>query len=358
MCSSDLEQAEAIRQQILKHRPVPWPVFDEARTRELLVRAFGDQQPGSKVRQQLLEIATCHDLPELAADLAGIPSYEYIERFVAQRASLGRKSFLNYGARNFKDILRQCDQHGIDMRLPMNQTPLMAAAAAGNVPLVEALLERGADKAATDHFGLSALHWALRAGMNDPDFSRGPLGPLYGLLAPSSLDLNTGERLVRIDRHLSEYLLLQTLWVLTARSFTNMYQHAWGTFNTAAVLDAWEHLPPGVLRPERNKRQHLSNLLSRNEIDSDYAYNRQLFRRHQRGWYQFNPRLAIRQRTGDEERWVPVYQALNLAFVKEFAFYQVWHILDDAMRLAGLPEAGIPIRAERKLAQDPSGRHL
>lgn len=352
------EQADAIRQQILKHRPVPWPVFDETRTRELLVRTFRERQPGGKMRQQLLEVATCHDLPELAAALSGVPNYEILDQFEAQRMSLGRKSFLHYGARNFKDILRQCDQHGVDMRLPMNQTPLMAAASAGNVALAEALLERGADTTASDHFGLTALHWALRTAFDDPAFARGPLAALYELLAPSSVDLNTGERLVRVDRHVSEYLLLQTLWVLTGRSFTNMHQRGWGVFDSGAVQGAWDNLPSTVRRPERNKRQYISSLLSRNEVGSKYAYNRHLFRRHAHGWYQFNPRLAIRHRTSDTEQWVPLYRHLNLAFIKEFSFLHVWPLLDEAMQQAGLPPAGVPVWAEHALAQDPSGRSL
>ena len=352
------EQADAIRQQILKHRPVPWPVFDESRSRELLVRIFRDQQPGSKSRQQLLEIATCHDLPELASALSGIATTENFAHFATQRVSVGRKSFLNYSARNFKDILRQCDQHGVNMRLPMNQTPLMAAAASGNIPLVEALLEQGADLMATDHFGLNALHWALRAGLDDPSFARGPLGSLYPLLVPSSLDLNDGNRLVRLDPHLSEYLLLQTLWVLTGRSFTCMRQQAWGVFDSASVLAAWEHLPPNILRPERHKRQHISNVLSRNEVNSSYACNRRLFRRYAHGWYQFNPQLSIRRQTGQAEQWVPVYQSLNLRFIKEFAFPHVWPLLDQTMQRAGLPAAGIPAFAERAVAQDPSGRRF
>lgn len=61
------EQADAIRRGILRQTPPPWPVFDQARTEELLIKVFRDQAPGGKHRQQLYEIATCHDTPVLAA---------------------------------------------------------------------------------------------------------------------------------------------------------------------------------------------------------------------------------------------------------------------------------------------------
>ena len=38
-------------------RPVPWPVFDEARVRETLIKVFRDQVPGGKAKQQLYEYA-------------------------------------------------------------------------------------------------------------------------------------------------------------------------------------------------------------------------------------------------------------------------------------------------------------
>ena len=57
----------------------------------------------------------------------------------------------------------------------MNQTPLMAAAAAGNVALVEALLERGADREAVDHYGCNALHWALHQAFGDPELRCRPV---------------------------------------------------------------------------------------------------------------------------------------------------------------------------------------
>lgn len=345
------EQAEAIRRTILKQVPVPWPVFDEAKVRELLIKVFREQSPGNKGKRQLFDYATCFDEPQLAEWLAVEAKFEQARTFDRQRAVFARKSYVPYFANHFKDILRQCDQHGVDHRLPMNQTPLMAAAAAGNVALVEALLERGADRDAVDHYGHNALHWALRQAFGDAKFAAGPLAAIYECLAPPWIDVRAGDRLVRIDRHLSEYFLFQTLWVLFKARFSKIRRNADSAFQTQIILDAWQHLPANLVRPERNKRQHLSGVLARNEIDRDYAYNRSLFLRVSTGRYQFNPKLAVRRRQGEEENWIPIYTALNLPLIGEFAYndgwISTWDNIDKLVTLAGLPERTTPIAAER-----------
>lgn len=349
------EQADAIRRTILKQTPVPWPVFDEIKIRELLIKVFREQVPGSKGKQQLFDYATCFDEPQLAEWLAIEAKYEQARSFEKQRAVFARKSYVPYFANRFKDILRQCDQHGIDHRLPMNQTPLMAAAAAGNVALVEALLERGADRDAVDHYGYNALHWALRQAFDDPNFATGPLAAIYDHLAPPCVDINTGDRLVRIDSHLSEYFLFQTMWVLFKSRFSKIRRNTDSAFQTQIILDAWQHLPANVVRPERNKRQHLSGVLARNEVDRDYAYNRSLFLRVSTGRYQFNPQLAVRRRQGEVESWVPIYTALNLPLIGEFAYndgwISTWDNVDKFLTLAGLPKCSPPIAGERFAAR-------
>ena len=346
------EQAEAIRRTILKQTPVPWPVFGESKMRELLVKVFREQVPGGKLRQQLYDYAACFDEPGLASALATEARFDVAGNFSQQRAMLARKTYVPYFGIRYKDILRQCEQYGLEHRLPMNQTPLMAAAAAGNVPLVEALLARGADRDAVDQYGGNALHWALREAFRDPQFAQGPLAALYDLLAPASVDVNTGERLVRIDRHLSEYFLFQTLWTLFKSRFTHRQRRAHGGFETQAILDAWQHLPANVVRPERNRRQHLSGVLARNEVERDYAYNRALFVRVAQGWYQFNPRLSVRHRQGNDETWIPVYAALNLPLINEFALDGEWNGVGERiaeyLRLAGMPERTIPLTSERR----------
>lgn len=169
---------------------------------------------------------------------------------------------------------------------------------------------------------------------------------MYELIAPSSIDVKVGERLVRVDKHLTEYFLFQTLFALCKDRF---HQYEWtnvAAFDTATILDAWRNLPAAVLKPARNTRSHLSNVLSRNEVNREYAYNRRLFKRMAQGWYQFNPELSIRRKTSEGESWLPIYEALNLNLVKEFAQPRLWGCLDDMLSMAGLSPPGTPVGAE------------
>lgn len=381
------EQADAIRKDILKQATPPWPVFDQARTEELMRKVFIDQVPGNKHKQQLLEIAACHQLLELANGLNVQAKFAPAQRvigaaekthptarhlqpentfsqlpdFSAQFANLGRKSLGAYSSRHIKEVLRQCDTYGLEHRLPMNLTPLMAAAAVGNVALVQALIERGADREATDHFGCNALHWAMLQAFQDGDFGRQQFPALYELLAPGHIDINTGERLVRIDRHLTEYFLLQTLWVLTRLGLNDggsgFYRYC--AFDSQMVLLAWEDLPTSVLRAERNKRAHVSNVLSRNEVARDYAYNRKLFWRVGHGQYQFNPALSVRRKVNGEETWVPLFKALNLPWLAQFVLEQHNHdsfmpefslrCLNSYLELARLEPIGQPILSQHRV---------
>jgi hypothetical protein len=339
------EQAEAVRATILKETPVPWPVFDEVRLRELMAKVFRDVAPGSKPRQQLFEYATAYDEPMLAVWLLEEAGFELARGFGPQRATLGRRHLNDFTGRHFKGILQNCDRHGVDHRTWMNYTSLMAAAAAGNLPLVEALLERGADTDALDHLGRNALHIAMLEAFRNRNFAHGPFARLYERIAPAFIDLQIGERLVRLDRHLSEYWVFQTLWVLFKQAFSASGLDQPAGVNTEALLSAWATMPASVLKPQRNKRSHLSNVLSRNEVEREYAYNRRLFKRIAHGWYQINPQLAIRRRRGRGESWQPVLEALNLPLVHEFAHPHQWGISRALWRLAGGADLPIPVAA-------------
>jgi hypothetical protein len=350
------EQADAIRQTILKQEPVPWPVFDEPHLRETLVKVFGEPVPGSKFKQQLYEYATGYDEPVLAGYLQHEANFDQAKHYERQRATLGYKHLVSYYGRNVKEILRHCDKYGVDHRTAMNLTPLMSASVAGNVPLVETLLARGANPDLVDHLGRNALHWAMLEAFREPKFAKGAFAAIYERIAPPSVDVMVGERLVRIDRHLTEYFLFQTLWALFKSRFAVYGYGQRSAFDTAVLLDAWEHMPANVLKPERNKRSHLSNVLSRNEIHRDYAYNRHLFLRVVTGWYQFNPALFVRRRNAEGENWLSIFEALNLKLVKEFSQPAHWKVVDGLLPAAGIEPPGVPLAGQRMMERQKAER--
>lgn len=331
------EQAENIRRTILRETAPPWPVLGETLLKETLHKVFTERVVGDKQKQRLYDYAAAYDLPMLAVWLANEVNYGPAQGFQRQRDTVARKYLAPYSAHHFKDVLRQCDECGLEHRTLTHLTPLMAASIAGNIALVDALLERGADPQATDDYGRNALHWAMLEAFRDPKFAQGPFAPIYERVAPSTIDVEAQERLVRIDKRLSEYFLFQTVWALFKRCLTRANRRPTAAFDTAAILKAWEHLPASVVRPERNKRQHLSSVLSRNEVERDYPYNRALFKRIAQGWYQFNPALQIRSRQGEAEDWRPVFSVLNLPLIKEFALPSYWGQIDDYLAVAGLP---------------------
>jgi hypothetical protein len=331
-------------------------VLDEPAVRELLVKVFRERAVGDKQKRRLNEYAAFHDEPELASYLAqeaglGVAQFGVVQGFEQQRSALNRKYLAPYAARNFKDVLRQCDTHGTDHRTPMNQTPLMAAAAAGNAALVEALLERGADRDATDQYGCNALHIALREAFRD----RGSRAALRRALRASGAGARGREGWRAAGAHRQASIRVSSVPdVLDAVQVTlhTDRSHAQLCTRHEAILQAWEGLPENVLRAARNKRQHLSHVLSRNEVERDYAYNRALFNRVAHGWYQFNPTLEVRCRSGaGEESWQPVFAALNLPLIGQFSTPYSRSSLSGYLTSAGMPACPVPIMAEREAAR-------
>ncbi|HVA40057.1 MAG TPA: hypothetical protein VNF49_05295, partial [Candidatus Binataceae bacterium] len=119
--------------------------------------------------------------------------------------------------------------------------------------------------------------------------------------------------------------------------------------DTKVILTVWQRLPENVLRTTSNKRQYLSHVLSRNEVERDYAYNRALFKRIAHGWYQFNPALQVRCRSGvGEESWQSIFTALNLPLIGEFATRYSREYVRQYLTAAGMAPYQVPIMAERE----------
>jgi hypothetical protein len=341
------EQARAIRETFLQTKAVPWVPWSETVMRELLPRALDRTQPSAKPRQALLDYALWHGQQVWVEQLAkqaqfaparslapggsfGWPasdlSFEDFERVQQQTlravASLRQRHLQPYAVRNFKDLLRLCDQYGVDHRTPTGGTPLMMAARAGNAALVEALLERGADPLLEDEFGHTPWLSAMSRAMADGEFARQALGPLFDRIAPPVLDVQTDARLVRLERHQGEYWVLSLMLAglktqctaCVPRAF-QPYKYRQGFF-ADELNETLTCLPEHLWRAKRHKRSYVNQVLARAEANSAYQPARRLWVRTVNGHYLPNLQMQLRTRAaGDAPDWRPVYDVLNLTWV-------------------------------------------
>jgi Ankyrin repeats (many copies) len=312
------EQARAIRRTILHTTPVPWTVLDAAGYRALADKALAPGCVSNKARQSLFEYACFHEDRPLADQLARAAGFAPAARYDEQRMPLVQKVISPYLAKKHKDILWQTELYGVDFRSPMNLTPLMLAAFAGNVELCAALVDRGARLDATDHFGKTAMHWALKHAYDRPDFARASLASLWEVVAPQSIDAQVDGRLYKIGREQGEYFYFALTIVLHKRLYRSRLVFLPGITSGDLLGGATVHFPENVLRGYRKKRPYLNGLLARNEPGSAASPNRKLWRRVRHGYYM--PNLALSLRVTDAsgvEEWKPIDEVLGTRLLTE-----------------------------------------
>ncbi|MFM2055766.1 MAG: hypothetical protein RLY71_151 [Pseudomonadota bacterium] len=349
------EQAQAIRDTVLKRPTPPWTPWSDAWARELLPKVLDPKNPSAKQRQAFFDYAAWHGQHRFIEQLAeAVPSFapahalaptgpygvaaprpgmphidQQAHDLMAQHlrgiGTLRQRRLQPWTARHFKDVLRQCDQYGIDHRVPEGATPLMMAALAGHIELVDALLARGADPQRRDDWGHTAWWLVLNRAMDDPHYAATSLGPLTERLAPAVQDVQTAHRLVRLEPRQAEYwvlaLMLAGLKTLGSRCPTRAersYRYRSGYFNDMLrpVLGA---LPTHLWSERRRKRDYLNHVLARAERDGSYQPARQLWVRTASGYYLPNPAMQLRTPADDGSAtlWQPVYEVLKLDWIDQ-----------------------------------------
>lgn len=377
------EQAAAIRETFLQGKPVPWTPWCRALIEDLAPKALDPTHPSSKLRQTLFDYALWHGQQHWVERLAATPflpakglvelgSFNGAGTTLAKRmhmpewdrqeahtrrtvAASRQRHLLAYAAKNFKDILRLCDVHGVDHLTPVGATPLMLAARAGNLPLVQALLAKGADPDRRDEFGHTAWLHAVSRAMEESGFAVSGLPALYDALAPAVLDVQTDGRLVRVEQHQGEYWVLtlmlaglKTQWSACVLRSHEVWKYGDGFFAEQLHL-VLERLPPHLWSDKRRKRSYVNQVLSRGEVDSSYRPARQLFARARHGHYLPNPAMLLRQGEG----WVPVYDVLGLDWLEAGCGSLEPYQRTPAEAVARL--AAVPADAERETGQAEGG---
>ena len=343
------EQAQAVREAFLQHKPVPWTPWSRPLVEELVPKALDPRNPSSKPRQLLFDYALWHAQHEWlavlgAANFAPARGLMYSGEFwgagsllpdrygmrgsasaakedlVRRTVAAARQRHLQpYLAKNFKEVLRLADSHGPDHATPVGATPLMLAAQAANAALVAALLAKGADPARRDEFGHTAWDHAVSRAMQEAAFAHSGLPAVFELLAPAALDVQTGGRLVRLERHQGEYWVLtlmlaglKTQWSQCVTRRLEPYKYPTGFF-ADQLNDVLSALPPWLWADKRRKRSYVNQVLARAEVHGSYQPARRLWVRTRNGHYFPNPQMQLR--VGAD--WQPVYTLMALEWVDQ-----------------------------------------
>ena len=321
------EQAQAIRDAFLQHKPVPWTPWSKTLIEELLPKALDPKNPSSKPRQTIFDYALWHGQHEWITALgkanfavarqlledgefagAGtvMPSryafkddrWDRLQALTRKTVAAVRQRHLQpWEAKKFKDLLQQADVHGPDHATPVGATPLMLSAMAGNAPLVQALLDKGADPQMRDDFGHTAWDCALSRALQEPGFAATGLPAVFPLLAPAALDVQTDARLVRLERRQGEYWVLmlmlaglKTQWSQCVTRQVEPHKYPKGYF-AEQLHEVLAQLPAWLWIEKRRKRSYVNQVLARAEVGSAYLPARKLWVRARNGHYLPNPAL-------------------------------------------------------------------
>ena len=315
------EQADEIKRSILKTQPVPWDTYTPTRVQELASQIRAAKDNPQRPRKALFEYALFYDILPLIKFLSehgfdkarlicsvreGRPFFSW-SLYEQQKTNLDAKILMKYTGALDKEVAKQCGLYGIDHRTEFNVTPLMLAARAGNVALIKALLSAGASAETTDNFGSTAWQIALQRAITQKDFGAAVFFDIHSLLSPASVSIKVDERLIKLSSSQGEFLLFHVLYVLVMGKTSA--EHPERVAITAAHLAQLINLlPDSVIPAYRKKRQYISGLLAKNEVDSQNSYGKQLFKRTKQGYYILNPHLTIRP----QDEWLPIYSLAGL----------------------------------------------
>lgn len=302
------EQAEQIRRDILEVRPVPWAVADAAALADLRARALGPGPTDKAAQQLLFEFAVTYDAPALLPRLVAA-GFRHARKAESGRAYIENTHYAEYQRRRSPLLQDQLRAHGLDFRNPLNETPLMVAARLGRHDLVAELLALGADGEATDTAGRTALRVALAAWLDQREVKAAAFEQVWEQLATAPLKVKLGDRMVKLDPTTIEWFLVQLCLVLIRRLVDGAARA--GGLPLFSAPDLVRHvagLPPAALAAHRRRREYLSSVLAKNELDSTNPYSRRLFQRVRRGAYALCPALEVEVRG----EWTPVGDLMGL----------------------------------------------
>jgi hypothetical protein len=299
------EQADRIRSEILKQKTPNWQVITPETLVELKRKALEANDKNAKMT--LFDYGLVYEDREILNSLlkADFKAAKHPDKGLQL---LQQKHYIAYSFKKPDAVLKQVNEYGPDFRNIFNQTPLMVAAYIGNIEVVKALFDLGADTEKVDGNGLSAFQLALAQTDRSEAYAKKKLADIYEQLEPTSMSIQVDGRLIKLDKHSMEFFMLNLMIALFYRVMSNKLRSRGSGFSTQDLIAAVQYIPDSILPERRKQRAYLSSILAKNEFSKDEKYNRKLFYRVLRGAYIFNPKLALKV----EGEWINIYDLLSI----------------------------------------------
>jgi hypothetical protein len=305
------EQADDIKKNILELKKPDWEPITRENLDMLKKKALDTDLYNKKAKDLLFMYALLYNDHDSISRLAGL-KYKRAEHPEYERNTINRKYYSNYNSDNVKGVEQEIRKYGVNYRDQFNLTPLLAAAENGSVKILNFLLDQNADTDVVDNNGRNPF----RSAINKLYFSPQSITKLEDILSrilANSVRIKVADRMVKIPNRKMEYFLLNIFMALQDAIINNSRNHWEERGVKAADLEkVIAPYPEGIMPDYRKKRNYISSLLAKNEIESNNPYNNGLFLRVDRGYYCLNPNLSV----WIEDKWVNVYELTGLTKVK------------------------------------------
>ncbi|MCF6332591.1 MAG: hypothetical protein L3J11_04830 [Draconibacterium sp.] len=306
------EQADDIKKNILELKKPDWEPITYENIAELKKKALDPNVYNKKAKDLLFMYSLLYNDQNSIDSLAKL-KYKKAEHPEFERNSINRKYYSNYNNDNVKGVEQNIKKYGVNYRDQFNLTPLLAAAENGSVKVVDFLLEQNADTDVVDNGGRNPFRIAINKLYFSPQ-SISKLEEIFSRLLTDNIKVRVNDRLVKIPNRKMEYFLLNIFMTLQDLIIHDSRITWEGKGVKAGDLEkVIAHYPELIMPDYRKKRNYISSLLAKNEMDSKNPYNNALFIRVERGYYCINPELSVL--VGD--KWVNVYKFTGLNIAKK-----------------------------------------
>jgi hypothetical protein len=305
------EQADEIRQNLLKVQSTPWEPLLKENIQQLKIEALDPDSYNKKAKDLLFHYSLVYNDSDAIDELVA-HKYRRAESPEKERNSLFRKYYSHYKTDNIKMLTVNINKYGINYRDQFNLTPLLAAVYSGSVKLIRFLQKNGADSSVLDNEGKNALQVALNKSHFSSGYAGNELGSIYKHILTDSIKVKVDSRMIKIDNHKIEYFLLNYMIALQSVLIKNK---SWAKgVKMADFISTVYNYPETVLPHFRKQRAYLNQAIARNEIDAKEDISKKLFLRVSRGFYVLNPELEILIK----EDWVNIYDLMGAEKVEKF----------------------------------------